>query len=61
MTDEKSPHRPLVTENYKPSVIKNYIPATTPTPVRPHGVEGNYVPTTGSSEPKTPPPMPKKK
>ena len=61
---EKQPHqRPNLTENYRPDTLKkNYVP-TTPKPPQPagHGVQGNYVPTTGSSEPKTPPPMPKKK
>lgn len=47
-------------QNYKPEVIKNYRPATAPTPQPGHGVDNNYVPTTDSSAPSSPPPKPKK-
>ena len=54
---EKEPHHRV--GNNKPEIIKNYIP-TTPPPPPGHGVEGNYVPETGSGRPSTPPPKPKK-
>lgn len=56
--------RPHLTENFKPEVVmkKNFVPTTTKPDqvIGAHGVEGNYVPPTGSSEPKSPPPKPKK-
>lgn len=60
MSQEKDRSRPLHTENYKPEVIKNYTPATTPPTQQPgHGVDGNYVPTTDKA-PSSPPPKPRK-
>jgi hypothetical protein len=57
MAEENEHHhqepRHHVTENYKPKTPPEK-------PVR-HNVDGNYVPTTGSGEPKSPPPNPKKK
>jgi hypothetical protein len=45
-----------------PAEIRNYIPVTAPRPnsePRPHGVDGNHVPTTDTA-PSSPPPKPKK-
>jgi hypothetical protein len=61
--DKKNLGRHHTADNYRPDVIKNYRPITAPPDQGQsgrHNVDGNYVPETGSGQPKSPPPKPKK-